>query len=159
MWFPWSDNCTVRPKSLSNLHGHVVCTNRRSECIGLFDPVLAGRRWAVGSRRCSGASQFPTQLPQFVLTSGTLIIGFQPRVRETDSSEERIEPRNYEKRRPIASTAWTKDPVSDWSCITHEENCDVQNFRALLSIALKRPRSTQSAHFQSFNSVTKFEIN
>lgn len=127
-----------------------MCTNRRSECIGLFDPVLAERRWAVGARRCSRASQFPTQLPQFVLTSGTLIIGFQPRVRETDASEEnreRIEPRNYEKRRPIASTAWTKDPVSDWSCITHEENCDVRNFRALLSIALKRPRSIRSAPF------------
>lgn len=127
-----------------------MCTNRRSECIGLFDPVLVGRRWAVGARRCSRASQFPTQLPQFVLTSGTLIIGFQPRVRETDASEEnreRMGPRNYEKRRPIASTVWTKDPVSDWSCITHEENCDVPNFRALLSIALKRPRSIRSAPF------------
>lgn len=46
---------------------------------------VAGRRWSV-SGRCSRTSQFPTQLPRFVPTSGTLIIGFLAWRRPSDAS-------------------------------------------------------------------------
>lgn len=112
-WFP-----------IENLHVSTgTCSSRPRAVVLSFSPWHKGDGLLVGR-----AYQFPAQLPQFVPTSGTLIIGFQPRWKWRGIKSRGKTTWEVDQGFRFPATRALHESVKSW---------DVGKFRKLFSVAFE----------------------